>query len=47
MHAANFPGALDLAGFGFTVSPVDRKPIQQFACGWRHLLAIGQNAGSR
>jgi DNA replication protein DnaC len=31
MHAAKFPVHRDLAGFDFTVSPVDRKLIQQLA----------------
>jgi DNA replication protein DnaC len=31
MHAAKFPAHRDLAGFDFTVSPVDRKLIQQLA----------------
>ena len=31
MHAAKFPVHRDLAGFDFTVSPVDRKLIHQLA----------------
>jgi DNA replication protein DnaC len=31
MHAAKFPVHRDLAGFDFTVSPVERKLIQQLA----------------